>query len=394
MLRDALTSLPAGLDETYDRILHAIKPRHKEYAIRALRWLAFSQCPLTLHEITEAIAIDPERRPSFDRTEVLKKLEDILKICPSLIAIVDNDLRHVNKRAPGIRIVSLAHYFVKEYLLSQRVLRGEGAAFFMEGAFTHSYLAKCCLRYLLRFDHPNALYVYHHEDFQPAALADYCIHYWIEHVRAATTDEPSLGDAILELLNEDKNAYFNWLRRYGTDRAPSREGDLPFGKHLTPLYVASQFGLTGAVKRILSDRQSDVNANCGYFGTALQAAIYAQHTQVVDFLVAAGAICDKNTTEAMSAAGVARQQFLSFGLAQPASARTILESAAMQERCAAIAHTGERKLVHVRRAAVMQELLDRGAETDEQETEHDTTYEPVSQHSDGDIPPLEDANDQ
>lgn len=367
MLRDALASLPVGLDGTYGRVLHAVKPRHKDYAVRALRWLAFSQRPLTLSEVAEAIAIDPERRPSFDRAEMLKRLEDILKICPSLVVITDDSIRQVNDKPPGLRLISLAHYFVKEYLLSQRVLTGDAAAFFMEADVTHSWLAKCCLWYLLRVDLPNCPDVYRHEDSQPAALAGYCMGHWIDHVRAVVHADSNLDDAVLELLDEDKNAYFNWVRRYDIDRTLPREGPLPSANYPSPLYVASRAGLAGAVKRILSERNLDVNAYCGFFGTALQAALYAQHTPVVDLLVGAGARCDIQTAEAMREAGIIQQGLLGLGLIQPASALTILETTLQQEQCASIAHTGVLKLVHLRRTAVIQDLLDRAAENDEQE---------------------------
>jgi prepilin signal peptidase PulO-like enzyme (type II secretory pathway) len=66
MLRESLASLPPTLDETYDRILCAIGKDDFKYAVRILRWLAFSSRPLLLEEVAEVVAIDLERNPSFN----------------------------------------------------------------------------------------------------------------------------------------------------------------------------------------------------------------------------------------------------------------------------------------------------------------------------------------
>ena len=65
MLRKSLATLPPTLDQTYDRILCAIDENDSEYAVRILRWLAFSTRPLLVEEISEVVAIDPERDPAF-----------------------------------------------------------------------------------------------------------------------------------------------------------------------------------------------------------------------------------------------------------------------------------------------------------------------------------------
>src|ERR1700753_2034760 len=72
MLRKALATLPPTLDETYNRILCAIDEEDFEYAVRILRWLAFSARPLSVEEISEVVAIDIERDPAFDSEEVLE----------------------------------------------------------------------------------------------------------------------------------------------------------------------------------------------------------------------------------------------------------------------------------------------------------------------------------
>lgn len=63
-IREALDSLPRGLEETYRRILLAIdkEKREAEVARRALTWLIATFSPLRLSQILEALSIDLNQR--------------------------------------------------------------------------------------------------------------------------------------------------------------------------------------------------------------------------------------------------------------------------------------------------------------------------------------------
>jgi hypothetical protein len=79
-----LESLPKGLDETYDRILSKIEGEDCKWAIRVLECLAFSARLMTLEEVAEVVAFNPDNG-QFDQ-----RLPDplaVLEICSSLITI-------------------------------------------------------------------------------------------------------------------------------------------------------------------------------------------------------------------------------------------------------------------------------------------------------------------
>lgn len=63
-LREALESLPEGLEETYERILLAIsrEKRGGGIARRALVWLVAALQPLELSQLVEVLSIDLDRR--------------------------------------------------------------------------------------------------------------------------------------------------------------------------------------------------------------------------------------------------------------------------------------------------------------------------------------------
>ena len=146
MLQKSLTTLPSTLDETYDRILCAINDDDSQYAVRILRWLAFSKRPLQVEEVAEVVAIDPERDPAFDRDEVLEDPLDVLAICSSLVTIATNDEHMWESSGSTGKVVLLAHYSVKEYLISGRCRQDRVIRYNMQDITCNEFIAKSCLR--------------------------------------------------------------------------------------------------------------------------------------------------------------------------------------------------------------------------------------------------------
>ena len=60
VIREKLRSLPKTLPGLYTDILRKIKPEDQEYATAILRWVVWAVRPLTLQELTIAVAIRPE----------------------------------------------------------------------------------------------------------------------------------------------------------------------------------------------------------------------------------------------------------------------------------------------------------------------------------------------
>jgi hypothetical protein len=70
LLKKALASLPTTLDETYRRILDTISDEHKSYAVRILQFLTFSERPLSIEEIVDAIAVNTDGDPYFKKHQL------------------------------------------------------------------------------------------------------------------------------------------------------------------------------------------------------------------------------------------------------------------------------------------------------------------------------------
>ncbi len=313
MLRKALKSLPKTLDDTYVRILCTIKAEYYSHAFKILQWLVFSVRPLSIQEAAEILAIDEEAERGFDPEYRLEDPRDILTICSSLvtIAIAKND--H-NEDYEELR---LAHYSVKEYLISDRVSHGPASKYDIAIEPDKS-IAQICLLYLLYFSEPSLSTYDMHERFP---LLGYAVENWTLHARKAESYTKEVAQLSMELLQSEKHAFINWLSLHPHRYPPGGFVEAPLinaaleglyqstkilvdtgadvnaveGNHDTALVVASSRGHY-AIVELLIDAGADVNVMGAYHSTALLVASFHGHYTIVELLIGAGA--DVNAGEA------------------------------------------------------------------------------------------------
>lgn len=87
-LRDELRRLPENLGKVYQRMLENIPERRLPVAIRILQLLLFSSKPLTVTELSHAIAVEPNAEFYVDTTKFLHDSNDIALYCPGLTILV------------------------------------------------------------------------------------------------------------------------------------------------------------------------------------------------------------------------------------------------------------------------------------------------------------------
>ncbi|KAG1724365.1 hypothetical protein EDB19DRAFT_2043526 [Suillus lakei] len=110
-IRKALNDLPAGLYETYDRIIHSIEERGQDdgpIAQRCLLFLAGTFTPLTLDQLNEVMMTEVGQSNLNSDLGVMGPM-DIVVACGSLATYDEKT-----------GVVALSHYSVKEYLISDR----------------------------------------------------------------------------------------------------------------------------------------------------------------------------------------------------------------------------------------------------------------------------------
>ena len=300
-----MKELPPTLDETYDRILQSIPEEDKRTAHDALIWLCYSDRPLLVDELAEAATFNPGLN-LFQKEDRLIDPSDILKICSSLIRTNELHLKQVN----GSRTeVHLAHFSVKEYLISRRIQDGPTSYYFVRDLDAHTYISHSCLGYLRLFSQPSSLQkitlgrkeIFTHPTYFTCVeypLLAYAAMYWQSHVRIAEMEakgQTMLQDLVLEFFAQQSYWFLNWYRITNPEdrliddhKAYIVAGfkDLP-----SPLYFASRYGLFQTAKRLL-EQGADVMGRRGKLGTALQASASNGHEELAMMLVQRGAEVD------------------------------------------------------------------------------------------------------
>ena len=221
-LNHALQTLPAGLDETYDRILASIAEEDHEYVHRMLHWLVASERPLSAEELAEAIALNPAK-DQLDLAERLIVPEEVFELCGSLIRVEED------------QTVVLAHFSVKEYLLSAHLAaKGESIAkFALQPDRSRCHLTMCILSYVLSISlkvhdpQPNVF------DEQEFPLLSYVTHVGIGHV-------------------QDFDAIDLWMTRHFSANTAKKHDWLLLLDYLgLPVRPKSGYGVVWFVKRML-----------------------------------------------------------------------------------------------------------------------------------------------
>ncbi|KAK2760285.1 hypothetical protein FQN54_002353 [Arachnomyces sp. PD_36] len=108
LVRDALQTLPQGLEATYIRILRQIKDQEhcmKELALRAFMWVFHAKRPLSIFELENALAVNDSTTSQWERSQVQDRSDVIMDACANLIIIEDDIFRPV-------------HYSAQEFILS------------------------------------------------------------------------------------------------------------------------------------------------------------------------------------------------------------------------------------------------------------------------------------
>jgi ankyrin repeat protein len=315
-VREALRTLPKTLGETYARILRAIDGGdYSEEALKILTWLTYAKRPLTAIEVLQVTGIVLKGNHRFDEDEVLEDPKDILRICSSLVSVTadgevsDHDatahyITHGKMNAgPRVMHVRLAHFSVKEYLVSSPACI---AKYRLQSQVSHDMLARSCLVYLLRF---------HEDEWQSPdcetgfPLARYAARCWTQHSRASGILSNQQRDLSVKLFVSQSTAFSTWMRFFDISRQWDQAPDIrrAFAELPRPLYVASQEGLAHAVSAIL-EAGADANAQGRRCGSALQAASGGGHDKVVQILVAAGADVNAQGGQHISALQVASER--------------------------------------------------------------------------------------
>ena len=282
-LRKALNTLPKTLDDTYERILSNTDQEYQEDAFKVFQWLCFSMRPLRLDEMVEVLAINSTSKFRFQPEQRLPDPSDILTICSSLVSVTNTSTQII-----GTEELRLAHFSVKEYLVSDRLKKTPMHRYHITSLSANVFLAKTCLTYLLYLESPTILTANFDLEFP---FIEYAAEFWPSHYRYITDDvDRKEVDSLGYDLVESKNTCFiSYLSIFNPDISwPGSDLNLETDQILSPLYYMSCLGVSGVVQLLLI-KGADVNAEGGRYGNALSVASWGGHEGVVRLLLDNGA---------------------------------------------------------------------------------------------------------
>lgn len=295
-IRQALSHLPEGLQETYETILGKVEPGCADIVKQTLQWLVCDVSAMTLAELHECLAIEQDM-DHIDEEAQLSSPMDIYDLCGSLIAV----------SAEGG--VILAHLSVKDYLLSDAIKHGKASAFALTLPGANAENAFKCLTYLSFAEFRTGPSRTANE-FEARLLShpflEHASKYWVSYAENAGSSSEELNSPVLEFFTPSfRPQFMSWLqvicsevvlRRQDLMRTAHERRKVGYNyypKHATPLYYAASFGIEHVVRALL-EQGAEVNATGGRLGaTAFHAAALRGHVKVMDILFQKGADLNK-----------------------------------------------------------------------------------------------------
>jgi hypothetical protein len=244
---------------------------------------------MNVAEVAEAIAVDRNNQ-TFDTENRMLDIFSVLNICSSLVTLSERKATLKNGQTEETRKLRLAHYSVKEYLVSRRIQTSQAKKFAIKETEAHEYMGEACLIYLLHFNRSDSIYTDVWVDYP---FLRYAAESWYGHRKVILNASPKIMDLSTALFDIKAGSQFiNWLRLHDPEH-PWSGVDLRrrIETFTARLYYPSLLGILEVVERLLA-AGADVNAAAATadFGrTALQAASESGHLEVVERLLAAGA---------------------------------------------------------------------------------------------------------
>lgn len=310
-----LLTLPRTLEDTYSRILDAIDEASQPEVRAVLQWLAFSQRPMRLDEVAEIVAFDTSHA-SIDLTRRLLNPLDVLTMCSSLLVTNEThygyDYNYIEASQPGpssypldsdkasITELRLAHFTVKDYLLSQNLQESEHTYYKLEEKASNLQIARACLTYLNmeQFSQGYQGRRFHAALVKKWPLLDYSARFCGHHLKIAENCLEEIDHKLLRKLFSSHTLPNggNFGTLVGTAwPAAGRE----LIQTTKPLYFAASHGLVTVVRLLLTGiTATEIEALGGHYASSpLQVASYRGNTECVRLLLEAGA--DPNSTNAL-----------------------------------------------------------------------------------------------
>ncbi|GAB1312302.1 Ankyrin repeat-containing domain protein [Madurella fahalii] len=287
-MQQKLREVPDDLDTLFWTILDKDNP-DKHETILMLQWVLFARRPLKPEELYYAMlaGTSTDNLAAWDASRITP--DDIRR------RVINSSRGLIEVRKGKEGSVQFIHESVNDFLLRNQRLQSLDAALKPNPIGTsHNRLKACCLSYIMMVPLPslkeseNATSLRSHYPF-----LEYASKYIFYHAEAAEGGHVGQAEFLHRLREE----------RYSWERAAASEGyndiveillekgadvNAQGGYYGTALQAAASEGDNDIVE-ILLEKGADVNAQGGEYGTALQAAAFGGDNDIVERLLEKGA---------------------------------------------------------------------------------------------------------
>ena len=281
-VRRTLNELPESLDETYERVVMEIKRASQVHAYRMLQCLAVAIRPLSVAELAELLAFDfdvanagtPKLNPDW-RWEDHE--EAVLSTCSSLITIIPGH---------GSSVVQFSHFSVKEFLMSDRLAAStqDIAQYHIALEDAHTVLAQASLGVLLRDDSEVT-------NSADSTLARYAAEHWVTHAQVENVAF-RVRNGMENLFDPEKPYFEAWVQLHDADSETSGKDTASQEPAAKQVYYTALCGFVEVVDHLTLKYPQCASVSGGRCGTALHAASFSGHLQVVRLLLRHGVHVD------------------------------------------------------------------------------------------------------
>ena len=207
-IENALSSLPDGLNEVYERILtrlhDTLKPSRKTFCCRLLKWITLAKRPLRLDEVGEALKLEYATAtgdPRFTQN-LLCSVRELELVCGSLVTVKNQSIQ-------------LIHLSTREFLLTpvkSSPLRHTLHAFLVRRTEDSALLASICVMFISPYcvlgklprDSAGRLLG------MSAPLLDYACFHWISHLVESHPEAVIQHQSNIQRFLESRQSFY-WI---------------------------------------------------------------------------------------------------------------------------------------------------------------------------------------
>lgn len=291
-IENLLSDIPSEISEAYEKLL--AKSKNKTKMILLLQILLAASQPLTLDEanyaLTLALAEDTiESHSDLEAQCWQRDFRTVVKnFCGLIINVHDDKLFFI-------------HLTAQEFLTRETQNNSSAtswAGIFSNAAALHSVMSRCCMEYLLLSDFalrrlPPFIGEQGRFKFLPYAGEN-----WPDHFRGQKQiNAVASMSQERQLCNVSAPPLRSWSKWYLFKHRAKGIDDFHLPPHIwTDLAVAAFLGLQTVVEDLIKNG-ANVNESCGGYGSALNAAVAAEHEQLAAFLISSGANANSESTK-------------------------------------------------------------------------------------------------